>query len=208
MKEIITYEPKEHIKPSGLIGISDEQIDDHWKLYLGYVSQVNRLNDEISQLESQKQTNALIYLDRKRRLGFEYNGMVLHEYYFGNMCSKCSLPLQGPLLQEIEKLWESLQTWLDDFANTGKTRGIGWTILYMDPLTGNLINAFISNHENGHIAGFIPLLVMDVWEHAYMVDHRASGRGDYINAFLANINWNVVQERHREAVERKLHSRF
>lgn len=208
MKEIVVYEPKEHLKPKGLIGLSDEQIEDHWKLYLGYISQVNRLNDEIVELVSQKQTSTLVYLDRKRRLGFEYNGMVLHEYYFGNICSKCTPPLQGPLLQEIEKHWGSFQHWLDDFTNTGKTRGIGWTILYMDPISGQLLNVFVQEHENGHIAGFIPLLVMDVWEHAYMIDYKGMGRGDYIPAFIANINWKTVEERHREALDRKLCSRI
>jgi len=208
VKEIIIYEPKEHIKPYGLIGISDAQIDDHWKLYLGYVSQVNRLNDEIVDLVSQKQTSTLVYLDRKRRFGFEYNGMVLHEYYFGNLCSKCSPPLQGSLLQEMEIHWGSFQDWLDDFANTGKTRGIGWSILYMDPVTGQLLNAFIQEHENGHIAGFVPLLVMDVWEHAYMVDFKAMGRADYINAFIANINWKIVEDRYDQGTERKLCTRF
>lgn len=208
MKEIVIYETKERLKPSGLIGISDEQIEDHWRLYQGYVSQVNRLNDEIVELVSQKQTSTLVYLDRKRRFGFEYNGMILHEYYFGNLCSKCSPPLQGSLLQEIEKHWGSLQAWLDDFSNTGKTRGIGWAILYMDPVTGQLLNTFIQDHENGHISGFIPLLVMDAWEHAYMVDFKATGRADYINAFIANINWEIVTKRYCEALERKLYARF
>lgn len=208
MKEIAIYEPKTNLKPSGLIGISDEQLNDHWSLYLGYVNQVNRLNDEIIQLITQKQTGTLLYLDRKRRLGFEYNGMVLHEYYFSNLCSKCSPPLQGSLLQEIEKHWGSFQEWIDDFSNTGKSRGIGWSILYMDPTTGQLLNCFIEDHEKGHIAGFIPLIVMDVWEHSYMLDYKAAGRGEYINAFIANINWKTVQERFTQAVEQKLLNRF
>jgi len=208
MKEVVIYEAKNHLKPSGLIGVTDNQISDHWELYLGYVSQVNRLNNEIIDLISQKQTSTLVYLDRKRRFGFEYNGMVLHEYYFGNLCSKCSPPPQGSLLQEIEKHWGTFQAWQDDFANTGKTRGIGWAILYMDPTTGQLVNTFVGSHENGHIAGFIPLLVMDVWEHAYMIDYKAGGRGEYITAFLANINWKVVAQRHTEAIGCKLSTRF
>lgn len=204
MKEIVKYKIQEHLKPSGLSNISDTQINDHWNLYIGYVNQVNRLNDEIIQLIEDKQGTSLIYSDRKRRLGFEYNGMILHEYYFGNLCAKCSTPQPGPLRQGIEKHWGSFERWQEDFANTAKTRGIGWTILYMDTLTGQLLNVFVQEHENGHISSFCPLLVLDVWEHAYMVDHKADGRGNYINAFFFNINWNIVEQRFAQAIERKI----
>jgi len=208
MKEIVKYKVQEHLKPSGLSNISDAQITDHWNLYVGYVNQVNRLNDEIIQMVSEGQGNSLLYADRRRRIGFEYNGMILHEYYFGNLCPKCSTQQPGPLRQGIEKHWGSFERWQEDFANTGKSRGIGWAILYMDTITGQLINAFVKDHEDGHIASFVPLLVMDVWEHAYMVDHKAGGRGDYINAFLLNINWNVVERRYNDAINKKLAARF
>lgn len=208
MKEIVKYTVQEKLKPTNLSNISDAQINDHWTLYVGYVNQVNRLNDELIQLISENQTNSLLYSDRRRRMGFEYNGMILHEYYFGNLCSKCSTLNPGSLNQGIEKHWGSFASWQEDFANAGKTRGIGWAILYMDTLTGQLINVFVKEHENGHIASFIPLLVMDVWEHAYMVDHKAGGRADYINAFFLNINWKVVEERYKEAIEKKISSRF
>ncbi len=111
-------------------------------------------------------------------------------------------------MQDIEKHWDRFQAWQDDFSNTGKTRGIGWAILYMDPVTGQLLNVFVNGHENGHIAGFIPLLVMDVWEHAYMIDYKAGGRADYIAAFFANVNWNIVTQRHTAAIDRKLLTRL
>lgn len=208
MKEIVKYTVQEKLKPSNLSNISDAQINDHWTLYVGYVNQVNRLNDEIIQLVSDNQANSLLYSDRRRRLGFEYNGMILHEYYFGNLCPKCSTLQPGPLTQGIEKHWGSFARWQEDFANTGKTRGIGWAILYMDTLTGQLINVFVKEHENGHIVSFVPLLVMDVWEHAYMVDHKSGGRSDYINAFFLNVNWKVVEERYKEAIGKKISSRF
>jgi Fe-Mn family superoxide dismutase len=164
-----------NIKPKGLVGISDQQIDDHCKLYEGYVKQVNSLTNE------------------RHRFGFEYNGMVLHEYYFENLVSG-GIPLpDGQLKKSIEKRWGLFDSWKQDFIETGKTRGIGWAILYSDGK--NLNNHFIFGHDIGHISGFKPILVMDVWEHAYMVDHKAGGRADYIESFFKNINWAAVDSR-------------
>lgn len=175
------YKVKEELKPSGLTGISDKQINDHWKLYEGYVKQVNGLSKNRGP---------------QSRYGFEYNGMILHELYFGNLTNTLSPLTDGPLKDAIVKTWGSFDSWQEDFVKTGKTRGIGWAILYVNPETKALMNHFISSHEIGHIAGFIPLLVMDVWEHAYMVDHNAGGRGDYIGAFLQNVHWSAVEGRY------------
>ena len=193
--KIITYKVQEELKPTDLDGISDDQINDHWKLYIGYVKQSNKLNEDLKNLKEKDENNSLIFADRRRRYGFEYDGMVLHEYYFGNLKAGQSLSEESELKKAIENQWGSFENWSNDFLNTGKTRSIGWAILYLDPKTGNLTNHFIQEHSNGIIAGFIPLLVMDVWEHAYMVDHKASGRSDYINAFMKNINWPIVEER-------------
>jgi len=174
------YKVKQNLKPSGLIGISDEQINDHWKLYEGYVKQVNTLIGE---------------KNVRHRLGFEYNGMVLHEYYFENLKPGRTEISDGNLKKAIEKTWGSFDNWKQDFIATGKSRGIGWAILYADQ-NKNLTNNFIFSHDIGHISGFRPILVMDVWEHAYMVDHKAGGRADYIDAFFKNINWQTVENRY------------
>jgi len=191
MSEIKKYEVKKELRPSNLEGISDDQINDHWKLYEGYVKQVNRLNEDLKTLEK----NSLLYADRRRRYGFEYNGMVLHEYYFENLTSEKKVFSDCLLKKAIEQTWGSVEKWKEDFIATGKTRGIGWAILYCDPQTKRLTNHFIYGHANGHIAGFRPILVMDVWEHAYMVDHNAGGRGSYIEAFMQDIDWQVVSAR-------------
>lgn len=196
MNPTFSYAPKEHLKPQGLTGISDAQINDHWTLYLGYVNNVNLLNAELKELIQNKTSNPLVIADRRRRYGFEYNGMVLHEYYFGNLKANCQpLDKASKLYQALEQTWGSFDAWQQDFINTGKSRGIGWSILYLDPIAKQLTNHFIMDHENGPVAGFSPLLVMDVWEHAYMVDHKAGGRADYISAFMKNINWDVVEKR-------------
>ncbi len=202
------YEVQDQLMPKKLLGISDEQVEDHWGLYKGYVTQVNTLNEELSTLRSSQQADTLSYADRRRRLGFEYNGMVLHEYYFGNLRHGDDDLTNGELYKAFEASFGSYDGWKEDFKRAGKTRGIGWAIVYADTTTGLLTNHFIAEHENGNIAGFSPVLVMDVWEHAYMVDHKAGGRGKYIDAFMTNIHWEKVDSRFNEVKEGKIAQRF
>ncbi len=194
------YKVKEYLKPKNLIDISQEQIEQHWKLYKGYVDQVNKLNSELVKLRQEGKGNTLDYSDRRRRFGFEYNGMVLHEYYFENLDNSKEKPSKE-LIEAIENSFGSYKNWQDDFIQAGKTRGIGWVVLYLDPETKLLINVFVQDHEVGNIAGFEIILAMDVWEHAYMVDYQATQRPDYIDAFMKNINWKVVNKRFQEESE-------
>ncbi len=110
---------------------------------------------------------------------------------------------KGTLIQALDSTWKDLEGWQEDFAQTGEIRGVGWAILYHDPGTGHLFNWWVGDHELGHPAGFTPILVMDVWEHAYMVDHGAGGRKDYIEAFMENVNWDAVEQRFEESRARK-----
>lgn len=202
------YKVREELKPSGLTGISDDQINDHWGLYKGYVTQTNTLLKELAELREKGEGGSLAYADRRRRMGFEFNGMVLHEYYFGNLANGQSLNTGGELARALAASFGSLDAWKADFANTGKTRGIGWAVLYYDSTTGGLSNHFIQLHEDGNVGGFQPILVLDVFEHAYMVDHRAGGRGAYIDAFMANVAWDVVEARLLAAREGRIFKRF
>ena len=202
------YLVQEQLKPTGLLGISDAQVTDHWNLYKGYVTQSNTLNSELQTLQTSGQGNSLAYADRRRRYGFEYNGMVLHEYYFGNLRAGINDASKSDVRKAIEKTWGSYEAWKADFESAGKTRGIGWAILYADSTTGELSNHFIHEHANGNIAGFAPILVLDVWEHAYMVDHKAGGRADYITAFMQNIYWDKVEERLDAVRSGKISMRF
>ena len=196
----MTYAVKTHLKPTALRGISDMQIAQHWKLYEGYVANVNALTEDLDALRTQRRGGTTLYADRRRRRGFEFNGMVLHEYYFGNLKAGTPEPrAESPLGMTLAQHFGSFAAFKEDFLSTGATRSVGWAILYLDPMTMSLTNHFIELHEGGHIAGFAPLLVMDVWEHAYMVDHDASGRAEYMKAFFANINWPVVTERYTAA---------
>jgi Fe-Mn family superoxide dismutase len=180
----------------GLDGISEDQLKAHFELYQGYVKNTNSLNEEIADLLRRGKADSADYLELMRALGFEYNGMILHEYYFGNLTPGGSdRPREGKIQELISREFGSWDAWHAGFVNVGKMRGIGWAILYQDPVTQRLSNHWISLHENGHPAGFKPLLVMDVWEHAFVPDYKPTDRASYINAFFSNIAWDAVEQR-------------
>ncbi len=196
----MTYEVNTQLKPTGLSGISEEQIAQHWRLYEGYVAQVNTLRTELKGLREAGKGSSALYADRRRRVGFEYNGMVLHELYFANLKARVPEPGETSALKKaLTGQFGNFEAFKEDFVTAGTTRSVGWAILYLDPMTGALTNHFVQLHEDGNVAGFVPILVMDVWEHAYMVDYGAGGRAPYIKAFFSNINWPVVEKRYTDA---------
>jgi superoxide dismutase, Fe-Mn family len=179
-----------------LAGISQEQLEQHYKLYAGYVNRANALNEKVAQLLSEGKVAAPEYQEMKRRFGFEYSGFRLHEYYFANLKANGGpAPTTGKLADALKDSFGSVDNFITDFKKTGAMPGIGWAILYQDTWTGRLQNFWISDHENGHPAGFSPILVMDVWEHAYTVDYKPTERPNYIDAFFNNINWQEVESR-------------
>ena len=172
----------------------------HFKLYEGYVKETNVLQDKIAAiLEDGKvdQEEMPAYSELKRRLGFEYNGMVLHEYYFGNLTKDGGGdPKRGSVfVKATEESFGSYDIWKTDFVGIGKMRGVGWAICYQDPTTGRLSNHWITLHEIGNVAGYTPVLVMDVWEHAFILDYKPAERPKYIEAFFSNIDWSAVEQR-------------
>jgi len=185
---------------SGLNGISDQTLEMHFKLYEGYVKETNNLNEKIAGfLKDGKvdQEEMPLYSELKRRLGFEFNGMLLHEYYFDNLKKGGGAdPERGSaFLKAAETGFGSYEVWKADFVGVGKMRGVGWAICFEQPDTGRLSNHWISLHQTGEVAGFNPLLVMDVWEHAFLLDYKPADRPKYIEAFFSNINWGTVEGR-------------
>jgi Fe-Mn family superoxide dismutase len=183
-----------------LNGISDKTMQTHFKLYEGYVKETNSLTDHIREfLKDGKvdQEEMPAYSELKRRLGFEFNGMVLHEYYFENLKSRGQGdPAATSLFRKAtEDSFGSFESWRLDFTGVGKMRGVGWAICYLNPQNGLLSNHWITLHETGTIAGFLPVLVMDAWEHAFILDYKPSERGRYIDAFFSNIDWKAIEER-------------
>jgi Fe-Mn family superoxide dismutase len=198
MFQPMIYKAKE-FNLSGLKGISDETLEMHFKLYQGYVNSVNNLNQKIADVLADGNVDKEefpAYSELTRRLGFEYNGMVLHEYYFQNLKSGGGTGIAGPsFTTATESSFGSFDTWRLDFTGVGKMRGVGWAICYQDPNTGALSNHWITLHETGNVSGFVPILVMDVWEHAFLLDYAPADRPKYIDAFFSNVDWDVVQTR-------------
>ena len=169
--------------------------DMHFRLYKGYVNQVNLLSKMIRSSELGKSSTYRVFQGPlKKVFGWEYNGMRLHELYFENFGPALELDDKSALMQLIGKNFSSYEDWVHSFKSTGLTRGIGWVILFYDKESGQLFNAWISEHDEGLLSEAIPLLVMDVWEHAY-IPQFGLDRAQYIDVFMKNINWDVVSSR-------------
>ncbi|MBI2049071.1 MAG: superoxide dismutase [Parcubacteria group bacterium] len=177
----------------GLEGFSEKQISEHLKLYAGYVKNVNKLSSDIVRLEGDEANTAAVS-ELRRRFGFEFCGLRLHELYFEVLGTSKGLD-DGNLKNALMTQFVSFDAWMNDFKKTGMMRGIGWALLVQDPQSGNLFNVWVSDHEVGHLAGLPILLAMDVWEHAYAVDFLPTGRKEYIEAFFKNLNWGIIESR-------------
>jgi Fe-Mn family superoxide dismutase len=187
-----TYTAKDFSNLIGMEGFSETLLKNHFTLYQGYVTNTNKLQEILS--NKPKESTNPEFAELKRRFGFEFNGMRLHEYYFENLGGKTPINKSGNLFQKLAEAFGSFEVWEQDFRATGAMRGIGWAILYQDDITGGLINQWINEHEVGHLAGGKPILVMDVFEHAFITDYGLK-RADYIAAFFKNINWDAVESR-------------
>ena len=174
----------------GFEGLSDALLTNHFTLYQGYVTNTNKLID----IMKDKEVGTPEYSELHRRFGWEWNGMRLHELYFGTIAKHC-VPLSDRMLkQKIIATWGSVENWEKEFRAMASMRGVGWVILCHDKNDSKLMNVWIGEHDGGHLAGVIPLLVMDVWEHAFMLDYGIK-RADYINTCMAHIDWHTVEER-------------
>lgn len=182
---------------SGLHGISDATLEMHFGLYEGYVKNVNLLNERLKAIREAAEPKGSdpAYAELVRRLGFEYNGMRLHEYYFDNMTPQPDELRSGRLYDALGESYGGFDEWKRDFAAVGGMRGVGWAIAYCDLTNGQITNHWISDHENGNLAGFAPIVVMDVWEHAFIKDYKPAEKGKYIEAFLANLDWKACESR-------------
>jgi len=190
----MAYTAKDYSSLIGMEGFSETLLGNHFTLYQGYVTNTNKLIDLLAAMLKEGKVGTPEYAELKRRMGFEFNGMRLHEYYFDNLGGNGVLDKSGKLGKKLAEDFGSYEDWERDFKGTGAMRGIGWAILYQDNVTGRLFNQWINEHETGHAAGCIPVLVMDVFEHAFITDYGLK-RADYIEAFFKNINWGVVESR-------------
>ncbi len=204
------YKERDYSKLTGLTGLSDQQMQVHLGLYAGYVKNTNTLNEKISELGKQGKAGTPEWAELVRRQGFEYDGLILHEYYFGQMKAPGmqaggiglgsspranELDPRSKLGQAIERDFGSVQDWLASFKAMAAMRGVGWVILYQDPATGWLSNHWVTLHQDGNPAGFKPILVLDMWEHAFMVDYKPADKAKYVDAYLGNVDWSIVEQR-------------
>ncbi|MEM1548641.1 MAG: Fe-Mn family superoxide dismutase [Thermoproteota archaeon] len=189
------YQPKNFEHLLGLKGFSDQLLKNHFTLYQGYVNNTNKLIESLNALLKEGKTGTPEYAELKRRFGWEWNGMRLHEYYFGNMIKdSVELDKGSKFYKKIVEDFGSYENWEKDFKGMGTIRGIGWVALYYDSVAGRLLNVWINEHDVGHLSGAKLILIMDVFEHAYMIDYGLK-RVDYIEAFFKAIDWKTVVER-------------
>ncbi len=183
------YKEKDFSYLIGMKGFSDKMLKMHFSLYAGYVKNTNLILNDL------QKSDGYVFGALKRRLGWEMDGMLLHEYYFENLGGKTPIDPDSGLYKQLKQDFGSYDSWEKDFKATALIRGIGWVVLYQDRQNGTLYNMWINEHDLGHLTNAQPVLVMDVWEHAYMPDYGID-RSAYVNAFFDNINWGVVQNRY------------
>ncbi|MDO8553126.1 MAG: Fe-Mn family superoxide dismutase [bacterium] len=189
------YEPKKFSLPS-LDGISDESVKQHIGLYEGYVKNFNAISKQIAELamsDSEKYAHAISELVRRR--SFEFGGMRLHEHYFTQFEGTSNpLSVNGPLAKALEETYKPLDV-EKVMKMIGSMRGPGWAILYYDPEAKELLTGFTGEQHQGHFVTLPIILALDVWEHAFILDYGAAGKGKYIDAFFKNLNWDVMEKR-------------
>lgn len=183
-----------------IAGLDDALLKMHFKLYEGYVNNTNSVLQKIQNLTNQGQSRTPEFAGLKRILGWEFDGMLLHEYYFENLGGTQPLDHNDPLAIKMVSDFGGYDQWKADFISTGMMRGIGWVVAYIEPKTGRLLNEWINEHDLGHLAGGTPILIMDVFEHAYITQF-ALDRNKYIEVFFNNINWDVASKRFKKAVQ-------
>ncbi len=186
------FTPKTFNIPN-LKGISAKNLEEHLKLYAGYVKNANLVQETITEFKKNIDKNAYALGEVNRRFGFEYNGMRNHEVYFSSLESG-AVPLaeKSELKKMIVETWGSFDSWLAEFKAIALTRGIGWTMLYFDRKDNRLLNAWVDEQHLGQLQDCALILALDMWEHSYVIDYQPSGKKNYVEDFFANLNWKVV----------------
>ncbi len=184
-----------------LKGISKKAIDEHLKLYAGYVKHANLVREKIAEYRTDHAKNAFAEAELQRRFSFEFNGMRNHEYYFKSLEHGPKPISNGALKAAIEKEFGSFEAWYEIFMEIATTRGIGWAMLYYDKHTGRLTHAWVDEQHLGQLNGLQLVLGLDMWEHSYLFDYVPSEKKKYIEAFFENLNWEIIEKNFTDAVK-------
>lgn len=196
----MTYTIKNFQHLLGIPGLSDDALNTHFKLYEGYVTNTNKILGSLEKMITEGKKASPEFAELKRRFGWEFNGMRLHEYYFANLSKEPKkMNTKSALVKKIAEDFGNFENWLKDFKTTASMRGIGWVILYFDQQAKRLLNVWINEHDAGHPAGLTPLIVCDMFEHAFIIDYRTK-KPDYIEAFTKALAWNEVENRFEKAI--------
>ena len=191
----MTYNAKTFNLPE-LKGLSKKQIDIHLALYEGYVKHVNLIMTRIAALrEDASEENTFTMNELRRRFSFEFDGMRMHEYYFEQFEGGASAQSDAALVKAVSEKYGDWDGFTSHIKSVAGTRGIGWVVVYFDPVGGCIHTVFVNDHEVGQLAGLPIILALDLWEHAYMVDYKPKEKMTYVEAFLENVNWSVVEQR-------------
>jgi Fe-Mn family superoxide dismutase len=183
-----------------LKGISAKTIEEHLKLYAGYVKNANLIVTKIGEYMSEPEKNAYVIGELQRRFGFEFNGMRNHEHYFGSLVGGAqALPADSELKTAIEKQAPSFDLWLSGFKLLAMTRGIGWAILYYDRESKQLVHTWVDEQHLGQLQNCAVIIALDMWEHSYVSDYQPSGKKQYVEDFFANLNWQKIEENFKNA---------
>ncbi len=185
-----------------LKGIGAKNIEEHLKLYAGYVKNTNHILTTIEELKQDSKKNAYILGELQRRFSFEFCGMRNHEYYFSSLEGGTqAIDESGALHTKISEQYGSFDSFLTQFKATALTRGIGWAILSYDKKTDNLLIQWVDEQHLGHLTGISWVLGIDMWEHAYVSDYHPSGKATYVEDFFSNLNWKTIEENFAHALE-------
>ncbi len=190
-----------------LRGISTKNIEEHLKLYAGYVKNANLILENIAELKknidvttSAGAGNVYALGEIGRRFGFEYNGMRNHETYFAAFEGGAKPPIdRSPLMTMITETWGSFDMWLAEFRTIAMTRGIGWAMLYYDRKDSRLLNAWVDEQHMGQLQDCTLVLALDMWEHSYVADYQPSGKKAYVEDFFVNLDWDVIENNYSQA---------
>ncbi len=195
------YTPKTFNLPA-LDGISPKQLEVHLKLYEGYVTHVNLIQDQIKELKK-KDANQYVINELRRRFAFEFDGMRMHEYYFEQFEGEKGGSPDSALAKAAAEKYGSGENFIAHIKEVAGSRGIGWVVVYIDPNNKELHTTFVNDHELGQLSGLPIILALDLWEHAFMVDYVPATKKDYVEAFFKNVNWTVMEKRFEASMQSK-----
>jgi Fe-Mn family superoxide dismutase len=197
----MTYTAKTFNLPA-LEGLSEKQVKVHLGLYEGYVKHVNLIMEKLAAVRSgELELDPYIVAELRRRFAFEFDGMRMHEYYFEQFEGEKGGSPESALAKAAAERYGSGDSFIAHIKEVAGTRGTGWVVVYADPRTGGIHTIFVGDHELGQLAGLPVILALDMWEHAFMVDYVPADKKNYVDAFLANLNWSVVEKRFDEAMK-------